>query len=43
MTDLQGTSIIGFRRGGSNGKTLQGFNPATSENLPPVYHSATDA
>jgi alpha-ketoglutaric semialdehyde dehydrogenase len=41
MTDLQGTSIIGFHRGRSNGKTLQGFNPATSENLPPVYHSAT--
>ena len=41
MTDLQGTSIVGFHRAGPNGKTLQGFNPATGENLPPVYHSAT--
>lgn len=41
MTELQGTSIIGLRRGGSSGKTLQGLNPATGENLLPVYHSAS--
>ena len=41
MTDLQGTSIIGSHRAGRNGKTLHGVNPATGENLPPVYHSAT--
>ena len=41
MTDLQGTSIIGFRRGAVGGATLQGFNPASGENLSPVYHSAS--
>jgi alpha-ketoglutaric semialdehyde dehydrogenase len=44
MTDLTGTSIIGFRRGATNDRaTLLGFNPATGENLPPVYHSASAA
>jgi 2,5-dioxopentanoate dehydrogenase len=43
MTELQGTSIIGFRRGASGGKTLQGLNPATGENLEPDYHSASAA
>ena len=43
MTQLQGTSIIGFGRGALNGGTLQGFNPATGENLPPVYHTASEA
>jgi NADP-dependent aldehyde dehydrogenase len=43
MTDLQGTSIIGFQRGAVGGQTLQGFNPATGENLLPVYHSASTA
>lgn len=41
MTDLQGTSIIGFQRGAVGGATLQGFNPATNENLLPIYHSAS--
>ncbi len=41
MTDLQGTSIIGFQRGRSSGQTVQGFNPASGENLLPVYHSAS--
>ena len=43
MTDLKGTSIIGFERGAVGGETLQGFNPATSENLLPLYHSASRA
>ncbi len=43
MTELQGTSIIGFRRGAAGNQTLQGFNPATSETLSPVYHSASRA
>src|SRR6185436_12697470 len=43
MSELKGTSIIGFGRGALNGLTLQGFNPATGEHLPPVYHTASDA
>lgn len=43
MKDLKGTSIIGFDRGALNGGTLQGFNPATGEDLPPIYHSASAA
>jgi NADP-dependent aldehyde dehydrogenase len=43
MSELMGTSIIGFARGALNGGTLQGFNPATSEHLAPVYHTASDA
>jgi NADP-dependent aldehyde dehydrogenase len=38
-----GTSIIGFARGVVGGAVLQGFNPATGENLAPVYHSASAA
>ena len=38
---LTGKSIIGYRRGGDSGSTLNGINPATGEQLPPVYHSAT--
>ncbi|HEX6046214.1 MAG TPA: aldehyde dehydrogenase (NADP(+)) [Pyrinomonadaceae bacterium] len=41
MTDLQGTSIIGFKRGAVGGAKLQGFNPTSGENLTPVYHSAS--
>jgi 2,5-dioxopentanoate dehydrogenase len=41
MKNLEGTSIIGFARGALTGGTLQGINPATGENLPPVYHSAS--
>jgi alpha-ketoglutaric semialdehyde dehydrogenase len=40
MTDLHGTSILGFRRGAENGGILRGLNPATGEELPPVYHAA---
>jgi len=43
MSELKGTSIIGFGRGASNGGTLQGFNPATGERLLPVYHTASAA
>jgi NADP-dependent aldehyde dehydrogenase len=43
MSELKGTSIIGFDRGALNGGTLQGFNPATGEHLPPVYHTASAA
>jgi 2,5-dioxopentanoate dehydrogenase len=41
MTQLSGTSIIGFRRGAENGGTLHGVNPATGEDLSPVYHAAS--
>ncbi len=41
MPTLSGTSIIGFQRGLVGGATLEGFNPATGENLEPVYHSAS--
>lgn len=41
MTDLQGTSIIGFQRGALSDRTLQGLNPASGETLLPVYHSAS--
>src|SRR5687767_10277774 len=41
MTDFAGLSIIGFGRGSAGGNPIQGFNPATGENLPPVYHAAT--
>lgn len=40
---LQGTSIIGFQRGAAEGATLRGFNPATGEELSPVYYSASRA
>ncbi|HEU4711681.1 MAG TPA: aldehyde dehydrogenase (NADP(+)) [Pyrinomonadaceae bacterium] len=40
---LQGTSIIGFQRGAAGGATLRGFNPATGEELSPVYYSASRA
>ncbi len=40
MTNLQGTSIIGFQRGAVGGETLRGFNPASGENLLPIYYSA---
>lgn len=44
MSELTGTSIIGFHRGAfNNGGTLQGLNPATGENLPPTYHAASAA
>jgi NADP-dependent aldehyde dehydrogenase len=43
MMNLTGTSIIGSRRGAENGGTLYGFNPATGEELLPVYHAASSA
>ncbi len=43
MKELTGTSIIGFGRGALNGGTLQGLNPATGDNLPPIYHTASAA
>jgi 2,5-dioxopentanoate dehydrogenase len=43
MSELSGTSIIGFQRGAANGGHLQGVNPATGEDLSPVYHTATAA
>ena len=41
--EFSGTSIIGFRRGSVGGKTLHGFNPATGEDLPTIYHAASAA
>jgi NADP-dependent aldehyde dehydrogenase len=38
---LTGKSIIGYRRGGDDGSTLSGINPANGEALPTVYHSAS--
>lgn len=43
MSELSGTSIIGFRRGAANGGTVHGVDPATGEKLPPVYHTASAA
>ena len=41
MTELIGTSIIGFQRGALNGGSLHGVNPATGEELSPSYHAAS--
>ena len=41
MTELKGTSLIGFGRGAENGGMLHGFNPTTGEEMPPVYHTAS--
>jgi NADP-dependent aldehyde dehydrogenase len=43
MTELIGTSIIGFHRGALNGGSLHGINPATGEELSPLYHAASPA
>jgi len=40
MTQLAGKSIIGFRRGASDGDAVHALNPATGEELEPAYHSA---
>jgi 2,5-dioxopentanoate dehydrogenase len=40
---LNGRSIIGFRRGEGNRAELHGFNPATAETLSPPYHYVTPA
>ena len=41
--ELSGRSIIGSKRGALNGASLNGFNPATGENLEPAYHFASTA
>ena len=41
--ELKGTSIIGFKRGSSGSKTLQGFNPATGVALAPTFYAANAA
>lgn len=41
MVELQGTSLIGFRRGRPGGEAFHGFNPATGETLTPTYYSAS--
>src|SRR2546428_8566877 len=38
---LSGKSIIGFRRGASDGDVIQTINPVTGEKLCPTYHSAS--
>ncbi|HET7113312.1 MAG TPA: aldehyde dehydrogenase (NADP(+)) [Pyrinomonadaceae bacterium] len=43
MKNLLGTSIIGFSRSQGGPVACQGFNPATGEDLLPVYHSASAA
>jgi 2,5-dioxopentanoate dehydrogenase len=41
--ELKGTSIIGFKRGTSGSKTLQGFNPAAGTALAPTFYAANAA
>ena len=41
--ELTGLSIIGSKRGQANGGSLNGFNPATGQNLDPSYHFASPA
>jgi len=41
VTQLSGKSIVGFRRGASDGDPIHAINPATSEELEPAYHSAS--
>lgn len=43
MTELLGTSILGYARGGMGGSTFHGLNPATGKELQPSYHSASTA
>ncbi|HEX3437526.1 MAG TPA: aldehyde dehydrogenase (NADP(+)) [Pseudacidobacterium sp.] len=38
---LQGTSILGSKRGSQNGAVFHGINPATGEQLNTIYFSAT--
>jgi NADP-dependent aldehyde dehydrogenase len=37
---LEGTSIIGYRKGTTGGETLQAYNPATGKPLEPLYYTA---
>ncbi|MBZ5551914.1 MAG: aldehyde dehydrogenase (NADP(+)) [Acidobacteriia bacterium] len=39
--ELTGRSIIGFHPGTFQGKVLYGINPATGEQIPPAYYSAS--
>ena len=39
--ELSGKSIIGFRRGESNGSTFHAVNPASGDELTPDYHAAS--
>ena len=41
MTELTGLSLIGYGRGDKSGATLRGVNPATGEQLPPLFYGAT--
>ena len=41
MTQLSGKSIIGFRRGASDGYAIHAINPATGEKLCPTSYSAS--
>ncbi len=41
MTQLSGKSIIGFRRGASDGYAIHAINPATGEKLCPISYSAS--
>src|SRR5688572_12490342 len=40
-TELKGTSIIGFSRGGETGDTFTAFDPTTGDAVEPKFHSAT--
>ena len=40
---LQGTSILGSKRGSQSETTFHGVNPSTNERLKPAYFSASDA
>lgn len=39
-TELKGTSIIGFSRGGEDSDTFTAFDPATGRPIDPAFHSA---
>lgn len=41
--NLSGRSMLGYRMGSGQGETLQGVNPSTGQQLPPLYFSASDA
>lgn len=43
LTKLAGRSLIGFGRGEGTGGSFQGINPATGEELDPVYCTASTA
>ena len=40
--ELTGQSIIGYKSGSGSGEKLEGLNPATGENLKPLYYAATN-